>query len=213
MNTAAKPIIQKKIRKVAFSKTVIVTGILHNKDYTPEEKKSCWYSATDQRRMKEECAHTVQLFRNQRHCQQDEHRDDQDHHPLCCRGLENRINPDYRRKNTRDAARAMVLSEQRKGVKDLEILANRYRTISSSCEIKAYRMGLMDQIHASSTLPSSSTSLKINNRIRPMIVPLEECAIAAKSKPGPLRDLFSRMTVSPSPVKRNHLLQRNACAA
>jgi len=170
-------------RKVTFSCTVEVTEILHYKEYTREEKKSCWYTLRDIARIKERNVHIAKLFRENKKEEQVSLLLNDDDEEECSRGLEHRVVPGGGRKNVRDAARAMVLNEQRnqqkmqESVRNPTMIAERYRTISRSCEIKAYRTGLMDQIQAA--MPP--TTVSNNDVILPIIVTLQECAIVPKS--------------------------------
>eukprot|EP00546_Thalassionema_frauenfeldii_P008303 CAMPEP_0178916284 /NCGR_PEP_ID=MMETSP0786-20121207/12534_1 /TAXON_ID=186022 /ORGANISM="Thalassionema frauenfeldii, Strain CCMP 1798" /LENGTH=126 /DNA_ID=CAMNT_0020589563 /DNA_START=87 /DNA_END=467 /DNA_ORIENTATION=+ len=123
-----------------------MTETLHHVDYTSEEKDDCWYNLKDIAQMKEDNIRTVKIFRVRG---QDNTSNNDD---CCCRGLEHRIIRDYERKQIRDTARATVITEQSRQLKakkrnPLEI-AQRYKSISSSCEIRAYQNGLMDAIEA-----------------------------------------------------------------
>lgn len=215
-----------KSRKiVSFCTQVTMTETLHHVDYTSEEKQDCWYTLKDIAQMKEDNTRTVKIFRERG---QDNTSNDDD---CCCRGLEHRIIPNYGRKHTRDTARAMVITEQRRQLKakkknPLEI-AQRYKSISSSCEIKAYQNGLMDAIQAN--VPSSEAMKQLDDVTREVMKTFDKMNISSGSsnsniaaktgnKAG-VRDVFSRfnqMTFmnknSPS-SKRKQLLQRNACAA
>lgn len=128
-------------RNVSFTAKVVVRRILSHADYSPEELLACWWQEEENRRITRECCKQIKkmesggTFKDKKYCS---------------RGLEShtRLAGTTKTSNRRDAAEAVLLEQEdqrRMGVIDEEAISERYRDVSSSCQLWSGVVGLRDQ--------------------------------------------------------------------
>jgi len=149
----------KKQNKVSFCPEVMMTEVIHHKNYTEGEKMRCWYLKSEQVQMRKEFQQAVQLMEADE-LEQKEHEDNE----YCSRGLENFVvKRALERRKVIKAARREVFREQviQRNFQEVgggkeqgiirnaeEAIAARYILFSNYCAFKAYNVGLRDEVTA-----------------------------------------------------------------
>mmetsp|Transcript_14504 Transcript_14504/g.21382 ORF Transcript_14504/g.21382 Transcript_14504/m.21382 type:complete len:227 (+) Transcript_14504:55-735(+) len=145
-----KVVSNKKFNKVSFCSEVIMTETLHHKNYSKEEKLSCWYNTYDFSAMRKEYQEILRLAISGEIHQRDENETGREY---CLRGLEHRlVERSEERKSMRLHGRMLVFNEQavqmQQGTRDAEAIAEEYTLLSEQCAFEAYNIGLMDEVDA-----------------------------------------------------------------
>ena len=137
---------EKKV--VRFSTVVTVTEHLHILDFSPQEKKSCWYNREEFRELRSEIRLIAEMLKHNLFV-------DEERYSL--RGLEDRLHLERRigtKSQMRYAARLAVLSEQDIQqdlcVTNESMIRNVYIQHSHSCAVAALHRGQRDEKEARS---------------------------------------------------------------
>jgi len=150
--------IHNRKKDVSFDPEVIMTEVIHHKNYTMEEKIRCWYNQEDFAQIKKEFKQTLELMKKAGGIPKEQRQE------YSFRGLENRMyERALARKINRKEARRAVFEEQEihrqhleneeekqlmRNDAEEETIAARYSLYSKRCALKAYSMGLMDEAEA-----------------------------------------------------------------
>lgn len=129
-----------KQRCVSFCAVVGVHQVLNRDDFTPEERKSCWYDRVDLRQMKEITKSEARLME----CGLQQESED-----VCLRGLECRTKEGARtkRQNRSNAIAAVFFEldgQEDDGIFDDEAVADVYFNCSEHCQVSAQMLGMRD---------------------------------------------------------------------
>mmetsp|Transcript_22942 Transcript_22942/g.34803 ORF Transcript_22942/g.34803 Transcript_22942/m.34803 type:complete len:222 (-) Transcript_22942:1985-2650(-) len=152
--------IRKTIKKVTFFPEVIMTETLHHKNYSKDERQSCWYSKSEYSTIKREFQETLKLVVSGKLDQRDDNDTERGH---CLRGLEIRLfERSVERQSMRAQGRMLVFREQKiqeeQGITNDEAIAEEYTLLSKQCAFEAYNTGLMDEVDAF----SNGSRIRIN---------------------------------------------------
>mmetsp|Transcript_6220 Transcript_6220/g.9564 ORF Transcript_6220/g.9564 Transcript_6220/m.9564 type:complete len:221 (+) Transcript_6220:53-715(+) len=131
---------QESLKSVSFCEETTVLATLNRAEYTPEERKNCWYTREDVHRSKKMSQPTIALMKagllsrnTERHC---------------TRGLEHRIyGRAMERRRIRKAAQDAVLDEQGRS-NNPDDISNCYKEASVACGFRAHSVGVDDEIEA-----------------------------------------------------------------
>ena len=129
------------LRRVRFAPSVSARYIPTLEQYTSAELAACWFQADEYSKSRRECVKVIKqmdaggVFKDKKYCS---------------RGLEShtRTGSLAKKQNRRAAFEAVLLEQEDQrqfGVVDEESIAERYRDVSSSCQLWAIRVGLQDQ--------------------------------------------------------------------
>lgn len=131
----------KEMKSVEFADNVAIRSVPTRHEYTPEEKRACWFSEEEYSQISQSCLKQIrrmelgEAFKGKKYCG---------------RGLEQhmRIGSTIRKRNRSEAV-AVVLDEKerqnRAGLCNDESIARLYKGISSSSQLWANLMGKRDQ--------------------------------------------------------------------
>jgi hypothetical protein len=128
--------------RVRFSAKIHVRNTLSSKvDYTTEEIQACWYSAEENQRIHRHCRKEIRKM--------DEGRRELKDKKYCSRGLEGHTTVgSATKKANRWLAVNAVLDEQmiqwEEGIFDEDAISEIYYQASSSCQVRANTVGLID---------------------------------------------------------------------
>eukprot|EP00546_Thalassionema_frauenfeldii_P006977 CAMPEP_0178922582 /NCGR_PEP_ID=MMETSP0786-20121207/16239_1 /TAXON_ID=186022 /ORGANISM="Thalassionema frauenfeldii, Strain CCMP 1798" /LENGTH=159 /DNA_ID=CAMNT_0020596973 /DNA_START=125 /DNA_END=600 /DNA_ORIENTATION=- len=137
-----------------------MTETLHHKNYSKDERQSCWYSKSEYSTIKREFQETLKLVVSGKLDQRDDNDTERGH---CLRGLEIRLfERSVERQSMRAQGRMLVFREQKiqeeQGITNDEAIAEEYTLLSKQCAFEAYNTGLMDEVDAF----SNGSRIRIN---------------------------------------------------
>ena len=132
---------QTMCKNVRFHSRIPTYVDLSHHDYTPEERKACWYDSDDYSCIQKDCVKQIMKM-NKGEVLKDK--------KYCSRGLESHATQSsITKKQNRRSAVDAVLDEQEAQrqlrVVDEEAIADRYQGTASSCQLWARTIALRDQ--------------------------------------------------------------------
>eukprot|EP00525_Craspedostauros_australis_P013276 CAMPEP_0198112068 /NCGR_PEP_ID=MMETSP1442-20131203/3970_1 /TAXON_ID= /ORGANISM="Craspedostauros australis, Strain CCMP3328" /LENGTH=242 /DNA_ID=CAMNT_0043768721 /DNA_START=289 /DNA_END=1017 /DNA_ORIENTATION=+ len=141
--------------RVTFTKTVTIRRTISACDYTPQERRACWYNDAEMRVMKQERRATIKLMESvavgkgshntNYYCAVDDDKD------FCYRGLEHKTKNGSRMRQFNQVDAAMAVMDEQElqaahGINDPETLSRVYISCTLACQAAALEKGLRDQM-------------------------------------------------------------------
>jgi hypothetical protein len=152
---------KKKTKRVTFNGAVRVWPYLHKNDLTPGEVAGTWYSELENKKIRAECAYTIELY--------NEGKIHEDSIMWCFRGLEFRTSKGAQsRREAKFLAWDTVLDEQESqfvlGEFDDELIAHRYEAVAAASQDAARAIAMEDAKAAAEQHNHSFVAFAVHKR-------------------------------------------------